>query len=37
MDHQFSIVGVIAALFCVYCIAMGLGPGGLGLYGNIGA
>lgn len=32
MDHQFSIVGVIASLFCLYCVAMGLGPAGLGIY-----
>jgi hypothetical protein len=24
MDNQFRIVGVIAALFCVYCLAMGI-------------
>jgi hypothetical protein len=33
MDHQFSIVGVIASFFCVYCVVMGLGPAGFGLYG----
>ena len=32
MDHQFSIVGVIASLFCFYCLAMGLGPSGFGLF-----
>jgi len=33
MDHQFSIVGVIATLFCLYCLAMSLGPYGFGVYG----
>ncbi len=32
MDHQFTIVGVVAALYAVYCVAMGLGPNGLALY-----
>lgn len=32
MDHQFSIVGVIASLFCLYCVVMGFGPSGFGLY-----
>lgn len=32
MDNQFRILGVIAALFCVYCTYVGLGSSGLGLY-----
>ena len=33
MDNQFRIIGVIAALFCLYSLAMSLGPFGFGLYG----
>lgn len=32
MDHQFSIVGVIASMFSLYCVVMGLGPAGLAVY-----
>jgi hypothetical protein len=32
MDHQFTIVGVVATLFTLYCVLMGLGPNGLALY-----
>lgn len=34
MDNQFSIIGVIAGLFCLYSIAMALGPYGFGVYGT---
>ncbi len=33
MDHQLTIVGVIAALFSIFCAAIGLGPNGLAVYG----
>ncbi len=33
MDHQFTIVGVIATLFTVYCVLMALGPNSFAIYG----
>ena len=33
MDHQLTIVGVIAAVFSIFCASIGLGPNGLAVYG----
>lgn len=32
MENQFRIIGVIAAMFCLYSLAMSLGPFGFGIY-----